>query len=494
MSGALELHPALLLPLLAAGLLAFARLARRRPRLKSLLPALSLLALLLALGGLGGAALEKRLPWFWLVLLLPLLVLTVRGTVLVFEELFRRGRGERPPALLESVVSVALYGVGLGFVAHRFFGIELTPFLATSAVVGAVVGLALQDTLSNLFAGISLHTDGPFRVGDWVHVGEVEGRVEEISWRAVRLRTWGGDGVTIPNNEVARRTVISFSQPSGPHSRVVQVGVSYAVPPNKVMAVLAEVLQQVPEVAAEPAPNVRLIGYRDSAMEYEARYWVRSYDDWRRAESEIYRLVWYHFRRHGIEIPFPIRTVHLHQAQAPAVAEETAAERLERVLRSVDLFRPLSEDELRTALRNFRHQHYAAGERILGEGEPGDSFCIVDRGTVEVSKSLGGRPRVLAQLGDGQFFGEMALLTGEARSASVTARTDVDLFTIDKAGFQQIVVANPRITVDISSILAARRDALSQAEGEATQRFTGEGQAGDKQEHLLRRIRNYFGL
>lgn len=494
MSSLSDWHPALLLPLLAVGLLAFARLAQRQPRFKALFPALAALALLVAVARLGGAWLEARLPWFSLLALLPLLVLTVRGVVLVFEELFRRGRGETPPALLESVVSVLLYGVGAGVVAHRVFGIELTPFLATSAVVGAVVGLALQDTLGNLFAGISLHTDGPFRVGDWVHVGETEGRVEQISWRAVRLRTWGGDGVTIPNNEVARRTVVNFAQPAPPHSRVVQLGVSYGVPPNKVFSVLAELLQQVPEVAREPGPNVRLIGYRDSAMEYEVRYWVRAYEDWRRAESEIYRLVWYHFRRHGIEIPFPIRTVHLHQAEAPATVEETPQARLERALRSIDLFRPLSEDELQTALRNFRHQHYAAGERILGEGEPGDSFCIVDRGTVEVGKALGGRTRVLAQLGEGQFFGEMALLTGEARSATVTARTDVDLFTIDKTGFEQIVVANPRVTVDISSILAARRDALSQAEGEATQRFSGGGQGEDKQQHLLQRIRGYFGL
>ena len=263
MSSLSDWHPALLLPLLAVGLLAFARLAQRQPRFKALFPALAALALLVAVARLGGAWLEARLPWFSLLALLPLLVLTVRGVVLVFEELFRRGRGETPPALLESVVSVLLYGVGAGVVAHR----------------------ALQDTLGNLFAGISLHTDGPFRVGDWVHVGETEGRVEQISWRAVRLRTWGGDGVTIPNNEVARRTVVNFAQPAPPHSRVVQLGVSYGVPPNKVFSVLAELLQQVPEVAREPGPNVRLIGYRDSAMEYEVRYWVRAYEDWRRAES-----------------------------------------------------------------------------------------------------------------------------------------------------------------------------------------------------------------
>jgi small-conductance mechanosensitive channel/CRP-like cAMP-binding protein len=462
--------------------------------LRPLLAPLAVLALLVAVGALGGRPLEARLPAYWLLLLAPLLVLLVRACGLLFEGFFRRGRGEAPPALLRSLVSVLLYGVGAGFVAHRFFGFELTPFLATSAVVGAVVGLALQETLGNLFAGISMHTEAPFRVGDWIRIGEIEGRVEQVSWRAVRLKTWSGDGVTIPNNEVSRRSVLNYSQPIEPHSRTVTVGVSYETPPNKVFAVLAELLEQVPGLVRDPPPNLRLIGYRDSAMEYEVRYHVRAYEDYRRVESEIYRLIWYHFRRHRIEIPFPIRTVHLHQAEGRgAGTSETPAQRLERALRSIDLFRALSESELRLALQNFRHLHYAAGERIIEEGSPGDSFFVIDRGVVEVSKLLGGAPRVLAQLSEGHFFGEMALLTGEARSASVTARSDVDVYTIDKQGFEQIVVQNPHVTEDISSILAARRDALSQAEGDAGAAVE-ESAASARKRDLLARIRGYFGI
>lgn len=489
---AFEAQPVVLVPVLALLLLGLARLTRLRPALRPLFLPLAALFGLLAVARVGGPPLFALVPRFWLLALPPLLVFGVRAAVIVFEVLFRRGRGDAPPALLDSVVSVLLYGIGIGFVAHTFFGIELTPFLATSAVVGAVVGLALQDTLGNLFAGISLHTEGPFRVGDWVAVGSREGRVEQVSWRALRLKTWFGDAVTIPNNEVARAAVVNFSRPEAPHSRLVHVTVSYETPPNKVFSVLADLLEQVPGLVHEPSPVIRLIGYRESAMEYEVRYHVRSYEDYRRVESEIYRLIWYHFKRHALEIPFPIRTVHLHQHQGRAAAE-TPEERLERTLKDIDLFRPLSEDELRTAVHNFRHLHYAAGERIIEEGSPGDSFFVIDRGVVEVSKSIAGTVRPLAQIGDGEFFGEMALLTGEARSASVTARSDVDLYTLDKAGFQQIVVANPRLTEDISSILAARRDALSQAAGDLSTAPQPSDVAGRKSA-LLDRIRNYFRI
>jgi small-conductance mechanosensitive channel/CRP-like cAMP-binding protein len=475
-------------------ILAVARLARVRPVFRPLvapfaLATASVVALLLFGGG--------RLPesgWLSLVFLVPLLILLVRGTVIAFQALFRRHQGATPPSLLDSVISVLAYSLGLGAIAHHWFGLELTPFLATSAVVGAVVGLALQDTLGNLFAGIALHTEAPFHVGDWVRVGDRDGRVEQVSWRAMRLQTWDGDTLTVPNNEVARHSLLNYSVPRAPHSRLVTVGVNYHTPPNKVISVLASLLEQVRGVRSEPPPNIRMVGYHDFTIQYEIRYFFAAYDEFRRIEGEIHRLIWYHFKRHGIEIPFPVRNVFLHQAEVPETHREAPATRLERALRQIDLFRPLSDEELRTAAARCRPLHYAAGERIIEEGAPGDSFFIVDRGEVEVSKEVAAARRTLARLMEGQFFGEMALLTGEKRAATVVAATDVDLFTLDKAGFQDIIVGNPAIAVDISTILAERREALSQALGDLGVRYPPRSSGGDTRERILDRIRGYFGL
>jgi small-conductance mechanosensitive channel/CRP-like cAMP-binding protein len=480
-------------PAALVAILALARLARVRPGLQPLVTPFTAtvlaIAVMLAAGAreLGDGALS-------LFFLVPALVLVIRASVILLQALFRRSRGEDPPALLDSVISVLLYGVGAGVVAKIWFGVELTPFLATSAVVGAVVGLALQDTLGNLFTGIALHTESPFHVGDWVKLGDFEGKIEQVSWRATRLRTWYGDTLTIPNNEVSRRPILNYSLPKAPHSRTLQIGVSFQTPPNKVLSVLSGVVDQVPGLPRDPAPSLRVVAYHDFAIQYEVRYHVSGYEDYRRVEGEILRLVWYHFRRHGIEIPFPVRNVYLHQAEPLVTSPEAPATRLERTLRGIDLFRPLTEDELRAAAGRFRHLHYAAGERIIQEGDDGNSFFVVDSGEVEVQKTLGGARRSLATLMEGQFFGEMALLTGERRAATVVASTDVDLFTIDKGAFHDVLVANPAIAVEISAILAERREALSQAEGDTTARFEPGTSKVAMKEHFLDRIRSYFGL
>jgi len=481
---------------LPAGLvltLAVARLARLRPSFRPLVGPVALSTLALIAWGLVFEGRLAASPWVELAILIPFLILFVRAVALAFQGLFRRSQGAPPPALLESVMSVLLYGVVAAAVAHRWFGVEVTVFLGTSAVVGAVVGLALQDSLGNLFAGIALHTEAPFRVGDWVRIGERDGKVEQISWRATRLLTWDGDTLTVPNNEVARHAILNYSLPRAPHSRLLTIGVNYHTPPNKVVSVLRGLLSQVPGLVSSPAPIVRIVAYDDFSIRYEVRYWVPGYEEYRPIEGEINRLVWYHFRRHGIEIPFPTRHVYLHQA-APAEGGESPTTRLQRALGAIDLFRPLSEEERRRAAGRFRSLHYAGGEKIIEEGAAGDSFFLIDSGEVQVSKEMGGLPRELARLMEGQFFGEMALLTGERRAATVVAATDVDVFVLDKNGFQDIIAANPAIAVDISGILAERREAMSQAEGDVTQRFASEGSPSELKQRILHRIRSYFGL
>ncbi len=487
--------PLVIIPAGLLALLILARLARLRPLLRPLVGPFALFVVVLSgLTLFAGGPLPAS-PWLALLFLLPLLTLVVRGNVIAFQWLFQRRHGADPPSLLDSVISVAFYGVGLGAVAHYWFKLELTPFLATSAVVGAVVGLALQDTLGNLFAGIALHTEAPFRVGDWVRVADRDGRIEQVSWRAMRLRTWDGDTLTIPNGEVARHAMLNYSVPPAPHSRAVIVGINYQTPPNRAIAVIRGALAQVDGMAAGSPPAVRIAAYMESAIQYEVRYFYASYEDYRVIEGEIYRMIWYHFRRAGIEIPFPIRNVFLH-TPAPAAATEDLGDRLLRAVRAIDLFRPLSDDELRTVASRLRPLHYAAGEKIIEEGSAGDSFFLVDRGEVRVLRRLGGTPREIAQLGEGECFGEMAMLTGQRRTATVVASTDVDVFMIDKAGFQDILAGNPGVAVDISALLAKRRAALSHAEADLTTRIHpgAEAEEGDLSQRILGRIRSYFGL
>jgi small-conductance mechanosensitive channel/CRP-like cAMP-binding protein len=485
-------NPWLSVPLGLTAIVAFARIARVRPGLAPMVFPFTVTVLAATALFAAGRRLNDGGLWS-LLLVLPGLVLVVRVSVLAFRGLFRRSQGEHPPAVLDSVVAVGLYGIGAAVIAKAWFGLELTPFLATSAVVGAVVGLALQETLGNLFTGIALHTEAPFAVGDWVRIGELEGRIEQVSWRATRLRTWSQDTLTIPNVEVSRKAILNFSLPRAPHSRVIILGVNLQTPPNRVLRALAEVVRQAPG-APEPSAVARVLRYGESSVDYEIRYFIERYDDYRRVEGEILRLIWYHFRRLGIEVPFPVRDVFLHPVEAAPSEPETPSKRLGRTLRSIDLFQPLSNAEVQRAADAFRHLHYAAGERIIQEGDEGDSFFVIDRGEAQVVKTIGGVDRAMARLAEGQFFGEMALLTGERRAATVVAQSDVDLFSLDRNGFHDILVANPAIAEEISAILSERREAISQAEGDVTARFGAGESPVELRGRILDRIRSYFGL
>lgn len=484
--------PLVIVPVGLALLLALARLARLRPGLRPLVGPFATVVLALGVITAATGSLLPSSPWAALVFLLPLLLLVVRANVVAFRWLFFRRRGQAPPALMESVISVVFYVVGLGAIARQWFGVELTPVLATSAVVGAVVGLALQDTLGNLFAGIALHTEAPFHVGDWVRVENRDGRIEQISWRAMRLRTWDGDVLTLPNSEVARHPVLNYSVPETPHTRILVVGAGYDTPPNRVLEALRAALGQVQGIPAEPPPGIRIIGFHEYAIHYEVRYAFASYEDYRRVEGEVYRMVWYHFRRAGIEIPYPIRDVYLHDL-AERKGDDSQDRRV-RALRSVDLFRPLSEDELRTVAGRLRPLRFAAGEKVFEEGSPGDSLFLIDHGEAAVVRQVGGRPREIARLNEGECFGEMALLTGQRRTATIVAATDLDLLMIDKSAFHEVMTANPAVAVDISALLAERREALTQADGDITARFETEGGRVELKARILDRMRSYFGL
>src|SRR6476620_7453979 len=177
---------------------------------------------------------------------------------------------DRFPAILQDFIVI-----GLVLIASTFFSDRL---LTTSAVSAVVLGFALQDTLGNAFAGLAIQSEKPFHVGHWVRVGEFEGRVEEVTWRATKLRTKSGNFVVLPNNLVSKEAITNYSEPAAPTRLEVEVGASYLASPNAVKAAIAEALANAPRVLKAPAADVLLVGFADSAVTYRARFWVDDYE------------------------------------------------------------------------------------------------------------------------------------------------------------------------------------------------------------------------
>jgi small-conductance mechanosensitive channel/CRP-like cAMP-binding protein len=437
-------------------------------------------------------------PYILALLYLSVAVLVIRFATLLFFDVFLvRRKGYRAPRLLKEIAQVLLFTLALVFIIQNTLRIQVTTLLATSALITVVVGLALQETLGNLFAGLALQLDPAYQPGDWIHAGESVGRVEEVTWRATKLRTTNNDLIIIPNGQIAKEKLTNHSFPKTPHAILFDVGVAYSVPPNKVDRVVKELLATVDNVAMEPAPEIRVASYNDFAINYKVKFFFNEFGRIEPTLAAIKKGLWYHFKRNDIEIPFPVRDVYLHGKEEVLSIKDQRLRRLADSLLRVYLFASLDEDERLLIAEQLNEMHYAQKELIIREGERDDSLFIIGRGEVEVFiTSTRGNRKILSRLVEGDFFGEMALLTGEKRTASVQAITDVRVYQLDKSSFREVLERKPDILEEISNVLSRRKDELSDlmsqtSSGEHPQTMLN---VADAKNRILSRIRDYFGL
>jgi small-conductance mechanosensitive channel len=269
--------------------------------------------LFLKIGGFADVPNLRALAGFLFAFLLFVSVLVPLARWLLPTRALRT-RGGIPPLLRGmAVITLALVGLFV-LLSWAFPGLSFTPVFVTSGVVSIVLGLALQDSLGNVMSGLAMSIERPFKVGDWVRIGETEGEVVELSWRATLVRTRESDHVWIPNSAAIRDTVYNFEQPTPDHLVKIHIGVAYDTPCGLAIEALRDAASRVEEVLRTPAPAVYLKDFQDSAILYELRVWIDNYGSLHGIESEVRKQIWYAFKRYGVTIPFPQRDVHLYPA------------------------------------------------------------------------------------------------------------------------------------------------------------------------------------
>jgi CRP-like cAMP-binding protein len=357
--------------------------------------------------------------------------------------------------------------------------------LTTSAVGAVVVGFALQDTLGNAFAGLGIQSEKPFRVGHWIRVGDFEGRVAEVTWRATKLRTKAGNLVIVPNNLIAKDAITNYSEPAVPTRLEVEVGASYLSTPADVKAAAHEALAQVPRVLKTPAPDVLLHSFDGSAITYRIRFWLADYEFDDEARDEARTAIFYAFARRGIEIPWPIEVGYSRDWPEPDAAAKQ--QERERVLARVDLFSRLTDDQRREIAAASTIRLYGAGEVIVRQNDPGQSMFIVCSGSAAVL--LEPDRRQVAVIEAGGYFGEMSLLTGDPRSASVVARGDTTVLELDAELFRALGAGDPKAVEQIGLAAVTRRAQLAHI-----RELTQNAAAADAPATFLGRMKKFLRL
>jgi len=386
------------------------------------------------------------------------------------------------------LILIVLFAVVLMVVLRATLHVDLTSLLATSAVISVIIGFALQDTLGNIFAGLSMQLQKPFEPGDWVHFGNYVGRVRGMGWRATRIVTRENEKLEIPNNLIAKETVLNYT--AGGVADAIFIGLPYEQPPNRVKEIMQRVLRHAQGVARHPEPEVTAVEYGDSAIKYRLRFWLSDYGTHEAVRDTVISNVWYALRRHAVDIPFPIRTVHLHQARDEADVRAEEETRLMGEMRRVDFLAELTDEELRMLLPNTRVHQFGAGEVVMHQGEVGDCFHSLRCGTVRVmAQAANGGAVHIGDMSAPAFFGEIALLTGEPRNASVVAHSDVEVLELNREAFTHLFRERPDSLNEVSEVVARRmsetRQRVEAASGQDGRRSPG---------WLLDKMRTIFGL
>jgi small-conductance mechanosensitive channel/CRP-like cAMP-binding protein len=404
-------------------------------------------------------------------------------------------RGGRVPLtkFVHQIANIVLALFAILIFGSLAFGWDIDKFLAGSAVVSIVLGLALQETLGNFFSGLVMQASPPFNVGDWIVVDKHEGRVVDMTWRAVTLHTDEDNFVSIPNATVAKAEITNFHAPSIATARNVNVGLEYDLPPLDAIAVLEKAAMETEGVQADPAPEVQLKDFADSAVVYEVKMWIINPARHEDVENAFRLNAWYRLKEKGYGIPFPMRTVeHINIDRKNAHATHAAIERRVRCFNGVPFLQPLSEEQKRRLAARADDIGLAPGQTLFRQDDSGDSFFVISKGTVDVlTKIDAGGERRIATLGVGNFFGEMSALTGQPRTATIRAASPFWGIQIDKGDLMELFDSDPSMMEKMSVIVAQRnaeREALTRGPAAAPAPET----AVTHQRSLLARMKRFF--
>jgi small-conductance mechanosensitive channel len=360
------------------------------------------------------------------------------------------------PHFLRQVVALFIYLIALLIVLSVGYHAqaELRGLLAGSGIAAIVIGFATQDLFGGIIAGISLQISKPYKVGDWLHIQERYAEVMEINWRSTRLRTNDGIYLDIPNYQIARNTIVNLHYPTQVHAMRLRVGAHYDVPPNRVKDALHRAASSAQGVLPDPPTKVFVMDFADSAVIYEIKFSMGNHREYNDVCDAIRTNIWYEFKRQHITIPFPIRTLHL-QRGPKRIADDRAEARA--ILRGEAVFDCMSDAQLENVLRNSQLQRYGRGERLIREGDPGDSMFVMLRGDAAVSVARNGASVRVGVMRQGDCFGEFALLTGEPRSATIQAENDCEVLEISKPVMAEVLRESPEYLSALSELLAQRK-------------------------------------
>jgi small-conductance mechanosensitive channel/CRP-like cAMP-binding protein len=398
--------------------------------------------------------------------------------------------GRAAPKLLVAVGRLLILLLAVALIVTVVFQQALTGLVVSSGVVGIVLGFALQRMIADFFSGIAISMESPFSVGHWIEIDGVAGRVIETNWRATRLITLEQVTVVVPNSLIGEKRFLNYSLPE-PYIRTeVQVTLEFSIPPADAHRALLAAVRSTEGILPQPASEVILREISQHGHMYTVRFFIRDYPDLILARGRVNMSIARHLWQAGFTIAYPKRDVF--HAPMPHRDVNRKTER-DALLSRVELFESLQPEELRLLAASLIERRCHAGQQIVRQGEPGTSLFVVVDGLVEARVENNGQAKPVGRIGPGEFFGEISLLTGSPRGATVVAITDATLYELSHEVISPILQNRPAVAEAIGQFVAMRRLRNSKVL-EQTDAATQAQQQRSFTDDLLRKIKGFFKL
>lgn len=364
------------------------------------------------------------------------------------------------PNLFFQVGRAAIFLVVGAFILGRVWQVDLSQVAAALGVGSLVVALALQDTLSNLVSGFLLLLEGPLKKEDWLKVGDSEGKVIEMNWRAVRLQTIEGNVVIIPNGTLGKQTILNYNLPNAARGIWIEIGFSYNDPPNKVKKILRQVLTELKGVDLDKGFKIVSTGnYDDFFINYRVMFMAADYISAFKARNDFRTRLYYVAKRHGLNIPFPIS--HIYHTDLEQNTVEDSPEAIVDYLQSLPYFDGVEAEALEKLALNAEVDHYGMGEQVLWQDKLAPGLYIIQRGSAALTfKDAQGAKQAVGEASQGDFFGESVLMSGKTSALSVVAANDLKVIRLEPAATANLVAERPLFAKQIDELIDERRKVI----------------------------------
>jgi small-conductance mechanosensitive channel/CRP-like cAMP-binding protein len=396
--------------------------------------------------------------------------------VLIWDRLVAKSLGGTVPAILKTMVAVVVYLVAMSMIVGLVYEQNVAAFLTALGAGGVVLGLAVRGIFSDLFTGLAVNLDGNVVIDDWIQLASrsaqarpLLGRVQEIGWRSTQLETEDGTLLIIPNTVIAEDLVTNFTRPTKATRSECTIDLDPSVPCQRGKRILlgaARSLVGNRGFVAEKEPAVLINGTSERGVQYLIRFWIQPWNPLSptTARDAVLTRALEHLAVAGLE-PARGKTEVFHDRIAVRRPPDTTAEGRAQMLAGVHLFASLEDDDRMQLAADLKRLVLPPQETVVAQGDTGDTLYIIAEGALDVILNTDQSPDPVrvATLGAGDFFGEMSLLTGEPRRATVRAATPAVLYELSRDTVADLIERRPDVADVLSRAVAERKVGLDAA-------------------------------